>query len=390
MMGNQWHLITGEYPPQPGGVSDYTAVLAHALSAAGCDVHVWAPATEGADTEGSAVQVHRLSGGFGEAGLHALTAELEAFAGPRTILVQYVAQAFGARGMNVGFCRWIQHRAREHRDDVRVMFHEPYYPFTLWPLHRNVLAVVNRMMAVLLLSDIRVAYVSTEAWQRRLRRYAPRARRFVWMPIASSVPRVVDETRIADWRAWLAPTPETRVVGHFGTYGALVTRLLAPALAHVLAQRRDARVCLIGAGGDAFANRLCADNAEWRGRVTVTERLSADEVAACLRACDVVLQPYADGASGRRTTLMAALVNGVPAVTTRGSATEGEWEGTEAVVFAERPVPESLGNAVSQLLDDPARRQRVGAAGAALYARRFDIARSVDVLLSTRSRSQAP
>ena len=29
--GAAWHLITGEYPPQRGGVSDYTATLARAL-----------------------------------------------------------------------------------------------------------------------------------------------------------------------------------------------------------------------------------------------------------------------------------------------------------------------------------------------------------------------
>lgn len=390
MTDRPWHLITGEYPPQSGGVSDYTAVLARALAAAGCDVHVWAPAVEGAEPGGSRVQVHRLADGFGDAGLHALTAELDRLPGPHTILVQYVAQAFGARGMNVGFCRWVQHRAREHRDDVRVMFHEPFYPFTVWPLHTNMLALVNRMMAVLLLSDIRVAYVSTEAWQRRLRRYAPRARRFVWVPIASSVPKAVDETRIAEWRAWLAPAPETRVVGHFGTYGALVTQLLEPTLARLLAQQRHVRVCLIGAGGEALASHLCANTADWRARVTATESLPADEVSACIRACDVMLQPYADGASGRRTTLMAALVNGMPVVTNRGTATETEWETSQAVVFADRARPEAMSDAVVRLLEDRERCRRVGEAGAELYARRFDIARTVEVLLSSRSRSQAP
>jgi hypothetical protein len=24
----RWHIITGEYPPQPGGVSDYTRLVA--------------------------------------------------------------------------------------------------------------------------------------------------------------------------------------------------------------------------------------------------------------------------------------------------------------------------------------------------------------------------
>ena len=39
----QWHILTGEYPPQPGGVSDYTRMVAEGLAAAGDEVVVWAP-----------------------------------------------------------------------------------------------------------------------------------------------------------------------------------------------------------------------------------------------------------------------------------------------------------------------------------------------------------
>ncbi len=387
MTGQPWHLITGEYPPQRGGVSDYTANLARALAASEREVHVWAPGADDGTAAGRGIRVHRLGDGFDEAGLQALSAGLEETGAPRTILVQYVPQAFGARGMNFRFCRWVQARARERQNDVRVMFHEPYYPFTRWPLRRNVLALANRAMAVLLLSDIRVAYVSTDAWQRRLRRYAPRARRFVWLPIASSVPAATDEVRVADWRAWLAPESGSCVVGHFGTYGSLVTDLLEPALARVLSARADVRVCLIGSGGEAFAQHLCRDRPAWKDRVTATESLSADEVAACLKACDVALQPYADGASGRRTTLMAALVNGVPVVTNRGPATEAVWDEGAPVVFAAHRPPELLGDAVLQLLTDPERRRRVGGAGAELYARAFAIAHTVDTLLASGTRS---
>jgi hypothetical protein len=39
-----WHVLTGEYPPREGGVSDYTQLVAHGLVAAGDAVDVWAPA----------------------------------------------------------------------------------------------------------------------------------------------------------------------------------------------------------------------------------------------------------------------------------------------------------------------------------------------------------
>ena len=41
--GGAWHLITCEYPPRTGGVSDYTRLVAEGLSEAGDEVHVWCP-----------------------------------------------------------------------------------------------------------------------------------------------------------------------------------------------------------------------------------------------------------------------------------------------------------------------------------------------------------
>jgi glycosyltransferase involved in cell wall biosynthesis len=262
------------------------------------------------------------------------------------------------------------------------MFHEPYYPFTLWPPHLNVLAAANRLMAVLLLSDIRVAYVSTTAWQRRLSKYAPRTRQFVWLPIPSSIP-VADAAATVRWRERLGG-PGARVVGHFGTFGRLVSRLLGPALVRLLEQRSDVSIALIGPDGDAFAAELCTGRNDWRRRIFATGRLDAAEVAGCIAACDLMLQPYADGASGRRTTLMAAMVNGKATVTNRGAATEAVWDGSDAVCFAASRRPSALVSAVERLLDDDGERERVGAAGATLYARQFALAHSIRILRGDR------
>jgi hypothetical protein len=65
----QRHIITPEYPPQPGGVSDYTAQVATGLAEAGDEVqvwcpgtHVWCPGTEDASVTGGGVHVHRNLG----------------------------------------------------------------------------------------------------------------------------------------------------------------------------------------------------------------------------------------------------------------------------------------------------------------------------------------
>jgi len=91
-----WQILTGEYPPQPGGVSDYTQLLAAGLAADGADVTVWAPPCEApAPFTHGRVTVHRLPDCFGARSLRAIDAHLRTLPHPRRILVQYVPHAFG-------------------------------------------------------------------------------------------------------------------------------------------------------------------------------------------------------------------------------------------------------------------------------------------------------
>ena len=96
MRPRSWHFLTGEYPPQPGGVSDYCSQIAHAIAAEGDEVHVWTPpaAASPAPPPGP-VQVHRLRSRFGVGSLRDLSRRLDRLPPPRRLLIQYVADAFG-------------------------------------------------------------------------------------------------------------------------------------------------------------------------------------------------------------------------------------------------------------------------------------------------------
>ena len=124
--GETWHLLTGEYPPQPGGISDYTALVAAALARLGDEVHIWTAPTVGEALDTPGVTVHRSAGGWSSADLRRLDADLDRFPAPRRLVVQYTPNAWGYRGMNIGFCRWLRGR-RRRGDEVRLMFHEVRY-----------------------------------------------------------------------------------------------------------------------------------------------------------------------------------------------------------------------------------------------------------------------
>ena len=372
-----WHIVTGEYPPQPGGVSDYTRSIARGLAACGDHVSVWAPPAEPGppdvrDVIDGGVAVHRLPDHFGLRGLRALDAHLDREPAPRRILVQYVPHAFGWKALNVPFCLWL--RSRRH-DAIWVMFHEVAFPLDRrQALARNAMGLVTRRMASLVGRAAERMFVSIPAWEPVLRTLTHSSAPMTWLPVPSVIPVVDDAAGTAAVRAAAAPgDPDAVIVGHFGTYGALTRPLVEDALPLLMSSTRS-RALLLGRGSDVAAAELLRAHPELAGRVHGRGSLSARDVSVHLAACDLMLQPYPDGISSRRTSAMAGLAHGRPTVTTDGWLTEPVWrEPASGVVLCPVDNGRALADAAAALVHDRVRRVRLGAEARAFYDARFDI-----------------
>lgn len=377
-----WHILTGEYPPQPGGVSDYTAMVAAALAGGGHgdEVHVWAPPADGPTPETPGVVVHREAGRWGPDDRKRLDEGLDAHPAPRRLLVQYTPNAWRQRGMNLGFCRWLRQRAAAG-DTVWLMVHEVRYPFWLRdrPWRWLLTLAHGRMIRDALAASERVFHVSQSNGE-ALRRIDPRrggASR--WVPVPCTVPVVDDPAGIAAIRASVAPAG-VQVVGSFGSYRwPSLGPSLEGTLVDLLAGRDDRVGLLVGQRSDRYATALRDRHPALRGRLTGTGALPGDAVSRHLQVCDLLVLPYDDGISTRRTTAMAALAHGRAVVTTTGDRTEPFWAEAGAVVLAP-DTPDALTDAADALLADPSRRAALGAAARALYERRFALEHTIAAL----------
>ena len=381
-MSPTFHLLTGEFPPQQGGVGDYTDLLSRALASRGCQVHVWCPAAAPLETK-SGVHVHRLSDWFGRLSRRELADGVAA--APGCLLLQYVPNALGMRGANLPFCFWLRRLSRRNVD-VRVMFHEPYYYFAWQHPLRNGLAAVQRLMARVLLQASRVAYLSTATWVRYLSPLAPAGVPLIAVPIPSTVPDAAPPASVNRWRARflngaLGDPGCAPIVGHFGTFGDHLTEELSGVLPAILHGATGARVVCIGRGSERFTAMLAARHPDVAGRLQATGPLAPGEVAAALRACDVVVQPYPDGVTTRRTSVMAGLANQVATVTTDGALTEPVWKVSGGVAMAAASDDDAISGAVTALLLDPAARKRLAEAGRQAYDAHFALERTVETLL---------
>ena len=376
-----WMILTGEYPPQPGGVSDYTRLVARGLADAGDEVHIWAPRFGGADEPEPGITVHRLPGHFGPGSLWKLDAALRRSPRDARVLVQYVPQAFGWDTMNVPFCAWLAGIGRRHALDI--MFHEVAVDWESgFPsprrLRRQLHAAATGSMARLAVRSAERIFTSIPGWEAVLRSLGV-SRASQWLPIPSTMPTKVDARRVAALSGQLREgLGLTKVVGHFGTFGGHIAEGLRAVIPSVLQNGRALKFLLIGRGSIPFADALKTEYPQAAGRVVAAGSLEPAAVAEHLAACDLVVQPYVDGVSSRRTSVMAGLALGLPILTTAGPLTEPVWAASGAVQLASSY--DDLAGRIGVLLDDDASLSRLRIAAAALYRERFDLARTLAVL----------
>jgi len=370
-----WHIITGEYPPQRGGVSDYTELVARGLADAGDSVVVWAPPAQGSEARYRGVDVRRLPDRFGPRSLRILSAGLNRGRQPHRVLVQYVPHAFGWKAANVPFCMWLRLR---RRDRIWVMFHEVSFPFDLHAgVRLNALAGVNRLMASLVGGAAERAFVSIPAWRSGVGSVTPAGTPVTWLPVPSGVPPVRDPSGTAIIRAQYGGGRP--IVGHFGTYGRLIAPLLEQCI-NALVELSACRVLLLGHGSDAACHELVAKNPRLLDRVYGVGELPADDLSRHISACDLMLQPYPDGVSTRRTTAMVALAHGIPVVSTSGLLTEAIWAKSGIAVLSPANDLLRLVTETVTLLNDPARRAELSRHASATYDEQFDLRHTIGAL----------
>jgi glycosyltransferase involved in cell wall biosynthesis len=392
--------VTCEYPPIAGGVSDHTWHLAAALAAAGDLVDVWCPpvpAIDGAEPEAApaieGVTVHVLPSRFGLGAISLLRRELRTLPSDARVLVQWVPTAYGRRMMNLPFALML-YALPGRRLDLYV--HEVGWDVGREPAHRGLAGVVHRIMTWCAARASRRVYVTIPGWSARLTllgmRGLPKDEEPTWIPVPSNVPDHADAKRVVELRRDLLRRGKQQrvLVGHFGTYGRFHMALLPHVVTRILDEAGDRTMVLVGRGGEALRDYIVGERPELGERIVATGGLAPADVSTHLAACDVLVQPYDDGASTRRGSLMAGVALGRPTIANRGPSTEDLWSSARAIHLTDSFAPHALAGGVTKLLADAALRERIGESARRLHAERFAMTHTVAALHDTSVDAGAP
>ncbi len=384
-------MLTGELPPDRGGVGDYTARLSDALAALGVPVGILTRRRPGVPTRRvlgeSKVPVHGVVPGW-DPRAFPLVARALTRLGPRPLLhIQFQAGAFDLGGS----VHLLPSLLRATLPGARVVttFHDFLVPY-LFPKAGPARLAANRLLA-------RSSHAAIFTDLTDLEQAGPGVRGRV-VPIGSNVDREPStEPSRADVRRLLGVDDETFVVGYFGFLNpSKGVPTLLEAIGQVLVRRPERHVKLVLIGAETgvsnptdLTQARAVHDAVGQGRlgsaIVRTGYLSPPDLSATLLACDAVALPFRDGASARRGTLMAALAHGLPIVSTVPARTSplagppGFWLGAgpgavavrdgESILLVPPDDADALAAALLRLADDPELRARLAEGAGAIAAR---------------------
>jgi glycosyltransferase involved in cell wall biosynthesis len=273
------------------------------------------------------------------------------------VVVQYNPFSYGRWGFAPMLIADL-HRLRDRQ--VSVMVHEPYLPISDW--RSLVMGGWQRLQLRRLLAHADCVGLSTESFRSYLpKRHRARA---THLPVGSPLPDA--RGRRSELRDMIGAHENRLVVAMYGSaHPSRLPEHCSEAIARLVADGRDPLVLNLGADAPELTSLAPAV------RVLRPGPLPAAELGAWLAAADLALLPFIDGASTRRTTLIAALQQGVCVLSTDGRLTDRELAGAPAPVLTPVRDAAAFADAAAALAADATRRARSVAAGRRLYDERF-------------------
>ena len=358
-------LVTGEYPPQQGGVGDFTRELARALIAAGHEAQVITGCDNqeaGGKRHEDGITVHRAIKSWGmrcrsEIGAIAQQQKLD------VLNIQYEPAAYAMQvGVNFLPDAWGR---RKIKVPVVTTFHDLLVPY-LFPKAGSL-----RWKVVEYLARHSDAVIVTNAEDHaRLSNLQSPISNLCTIPIGSNIdPVLAGEFDRAAERARWGIRPDEQILGYFGFLNLSKGGSdLMQALKVLRNRGLPVKLLLIGGrtGSSDPSNAEYAAQVErlvaslgLQAEVIATGYLTPPEVSRALMLCDVMVLPYVDGASLRRGSLLAAIAHGKAIVTTEPRYPIEGLTPEDSVLYMPSNNPQALAEAVQRVLQDDVLRARL-------------------------------
>ena len=363
-------ILSGASPHSHDGVGDYAWRLGEALQAEhDVSLVVARGAVAPAARPTGAVPIHTVSPGWGPRTCREVLDHARSLA-PAAVLLQFVPQLFGWHGTKP-FLAALLWRLRRAGIRIVTVAHEFDTPFAPSPA-TFARAWTHRLLLRLIVgASHKVVLTTPYCFELFARRYPARRSDFHQIPVGCNLPVVpVTEAERAALRRRLGIAPGDLVLSTFASPVEPAVSLLGALCRWSTGEGLGIRILAVGRAGSALRERL-SRHPEVLERLVVTGPVSDDQGSRFLSLGDLHAAFYPDGASTRRSSLMAAFAHGLPVIANAGLLTDPELRATGALHLLNGTGAQEDVAGFRRLCRDPGLRRTLGDRGRALFAAQF-------------------
>jgi glycosyltransferase involved in cell wall biosynthesis len=287
-----------------------------------------------------------------------------------------VPQLYGWKGANPALAMLLRKLKKKGFHLVTVA-HEFSVPFE-WPLTTLTLASAHRILFRAIVGASHQVIATTNFCLNLFQKSFPRHKSiFHYIPISSTVRRFPEENQHkSSIRSKLGIDSKELLIATFGFPIGDALPLFQAVLSRILQTQPASRFLFLGEPSHRLKSMFKKDS-ELESRIIATGTLSEEQVSNYLSASDLYVLFYPDGASTRRTTLMAGLSHGVPTVSNLGVLTDASLASSGAALLLKDGSEREL-NALDELIRNPNIRKNFGATGRNYYEKNLSILKAAE------------
>lgn len=338
-------IISRNFPPAICGVGDYSYRLAENLKNKNNEIHI----ITSDEPESRDFPVTSIGNSWTPVKLLKTVGELK----PDFIILQYVCQMYGRAGIIPGLLAFILLvKLLFPHTKLLVTFHELWIPLNPKEL---ILGIIQRLQTGIIILAADAGIVTTISREKAMRKLFS-FKKIYKIPVGSNIPA--------------APIPRTLSAGDgltLSTFGRIHPERdlisLIKAVGIIYQKYDNVKLKIIGKIDECeqyFAALEEIKKQKLEKNISWTSTCSNDEILAHLRNSHIYISPELDGASGRRTTMMAALSIGLPIIAYDGYDTEKILKNGENIILIPPKNPEILAENIIKLANNENLRIKLG------------------------------
>lgn len=304
-------LLSGGYPPDFDAIGQYTKRLAETLATMGHEVSVFTGATPGLmpapGPHPSSLPVSRFFDPTQPGTIKGLPGACRERGKLDWLILQFNPFSFGPRGWCTALPGVLWRLRREQGTRIAVYFHETHVP--AWPAKFLIMLAWQYPVFARLAAGADFTFVSTNRWKKQVCRWRPAAT-CVHVPVGSNLPCC--ELTKAEARSML-DLPDSPLLGIFGNaHPSRLVDWISHGAKQIAREKTDAVLLYAGKDGSAISQACNSCGIPFLDHGLLPD----DQVSLRLRCMDVLLSPFVDGISTRRSSVIAALQHDLAVLST--------------------------------------------------------------------------